>query len=156
MTRLQIAVVALGVLSAGILLGRLTAPVQVEIQEREVVKRQVITVTAVRTHQAVATRTVEREVRVPGGTVTIERVIEAKAETHVEENSRGEEKTDARREVAVSPVLPQWRVSGLVGTGLPLVPIYGAHVERRILGPVSVGAWALSSGVGGLSVGVSF
>lgn len=55
------------------------------------------------------------------------------------------------------PSLPNWRVGGLVGVDLSgPSPAYGGQVERRIIGPVYVGAWGLSSGQAGLSVGVEF
>lgn len=156
MTRLAWGSAAVAVVALAFAVGRFTAPVQVEERTIEVVKRAVITVTRVKTDTQTATKTVERVVYAPGGTVTIDRVIEAKTETHVEDTSHVAEKTDAHAERVVTPKLPDWRVSALVGTGLPLVPIYGAHVERRILGPISLGAWGLSSGVVGLSVGVEF
>jgi hypothetical protein len=55
-----------------------------------------------------------------------------------------------------------WHVSALVGAGVSLKPfglgplVYGASVERRVLGPVVVGVWGLSSAAGGITVGVAF
>lgn len=41
--------------------------------------------------------------------------------------------------------------------GLSLGPIaYGAHISKPILGPVTVGLWGLSTGAGGMSVGLNF
>ncbi len=54
---------------------------------------------------------------------------------------------------------PEWNVSGLVGNDFSqglIKPIYGVSVSREILGPVTVGAFGLSNGVLGLSVGLNF
>ena len=34
--------------------------------------------------------------------------------------------------------------------------VYGAHIQRDILGPVSIGLWGLSNATVGGSVGISF
>lgn len=51
-------------------------------------------------------------------------------------------------------------VSALAGAKIkfsgPLEPVYGGMVSKEILGPVSIGAFGLSNGVGGVAVGVSF
>lgn len=64
---------------------------------------------------------------------------------------------EVERRVDVKAPRPDWRVGGLVGIDLGgLSPTYGAQLERRIIGPVYVGAWGLSSGQGGISVGVEW
>ncbi len=53
---------------------------------------------------------------------------------------------------------PQWKVGALVGlssTNL-YAPIYGANVEKRILGPISAGLWANTNKEAGLSVSLEF
>lgn len=64
---------------------------------------------------------------------------------------------------STTPARPDWRVGVLVGASLrePLVPIagplvLGASVERRILGPFSVGAWVNTVGAAGASVSGEF
>lgn len=51
-------------------------------------------------------------------------------------------------------------VSALAGTKVsfssPLTPVYGGMISKEILGPISVGAWGLSNGVCGVSVGLGF
>lgn len=49
-------------------------------------------------------------------------------------------------------------ISALVGTSLTSLgtPVYGATVSKPILGPITVGLWGLSSGTGGISVGLTF
>lgn len=63
-------------------------------------------------------------------------------------------------------VRPDWRVTPLVGLDVPRAianPIaaqsaivFGGQVERRILGPISAGAWGLSNGNAGVAVSVEF
>jgi hypothetical protein len=53
---------------------------------------------------------------------------------------------------------PQWKVQGLAGLSLNSLstPIYGIGVERRILGPVFVGAYGKSNSEAGLSLSLEF
>ncbi len=50
-------------------------------------------------------------------------------------------------------------ISGLVATDLSQSipkPIYGAHVSKEFIGPISIGAFGLTNGIIGLSIGLSF
>lgn len=49
-------------------------------------------------------------------------------------------------------------VSLLAGMSLsgPITPVYGLSLTRPVLGPITFGAWGLTSGVVGLSVGLTF
>jgi hypothetical protein len=58
----------------------------------------------------------------------------AKVDAHERVEYRDREVTKT-----VETARPSWRVSALGGLGLDLRPVYGAHVERRILGPLSAG-----------------
>lgn len=41
--------------------------------------------------------------------------------------------------------------------GLSFGPLaYGGHVQKNLLGPITFGVWALSSGTGGISLGLMF
>lgn len=75
---------------------------------------------------------------------------------HREEQAAKVERVEVVREVErrveVSTPAPDWRIAGLVGYDGGVV--YGASVDRRILGPITVGAWGLSSGSVGASVGI--
>jgi hypothetical protein len=63
-------------------------------------------------------------------------------------------------------VRPDWKVTPMVGLDVPRVIqnpvaaqsaiVFGGQVERRILGPISAGAWGLSNGNAGVSVTVEF
>lgn len=57
--------------------------------------------------------------------------------------------------------LPDWRISPMLGVQLnggfsTNQLVYGAELQRRIAGPISAGAWGLSSGVAGISVSLEF
>lgn len=101
-----------------------------------------------------------RVVRVDGSSET--RTV---VDTHVERAVDARRETEARREVAthtaaertVTAARPDWRVGPMVGFDFRSGTVaYGGQVERRILGPVSVGAFGLSSGVAGVSLSLEF
>jgi uncharacterized membrane-anchored protein YhcB (DUF1043 family) len=91
----------------------------------------------------------------------------AKVDTRVEYRDVIREVEKIREvQVKISPALPQWRVGALVGVnmpgwGSPVAPLrgpfsYGGEVQRRILGPIWIGIWAVSSGQGGAAVELEF
>lgn len=51
-------------------------------------------------------------------------------------------------------------LSALAGTNVlhfgDFTPVYGGHVTHEVLGPISVGAFGLTNGTAGVSVGLSF
>ncbi len=52
---------------------------------------------------------------------------------------------------------PQWKASALAGYNLSTFEkVYGAQVDRRIIGPVFAGIWANTNHSGGLSVSLEF
>lgn len=61
--------------------------------------------------------------------------------------------------VTITPYQPRWNVSAMAGVDVlhitrPLV--YGVSVDYRLIGPVTVGVWGLSSGMGGVRAGLQF
>jgi len=98
--------------------------------------------------------------------------VEAKAERQAETKATTQAQHDAHqvtqetRTVTVTAERPQWSVTALAGAslgspphlipGLPGPLVVGAQLERRILGPLSAGLWATSSGAGGVSVRLEF
>lgn len=158
--------------SLAFLAGRGFAPEpRVELREVERVRVQVvesvrIVEVKVRDESTRARRVVERtRVEHPDGTKIEHEVERAEVATTSSEASssstdrQAAAQLEASRETAikVDPARPQWRAGALVGLELlELRLVVGGLVERRILGPVSVGAWGLSSGSAGLAVTVEF
>lgn len=147
--------------------GRFTSPVKTDVREVEKVvwKDRVV--------EKVVTKRAKAEERV----VYVDRIVSPTGE--VREKRTTHTLTDARELVdlgktsestgtstsssSTTPARPDWRVGVLVGASLrePLVPIagplvLGASVERRILGPFSVGAWVNTVGAAGASVSGEF
>jgi hypothetical protein len=155
------------------------APVRVELHETEHVEQREQESERKVEHQVadekkVERRTVERtRIAHPDGT-TVEHQVEtfnADTERH-QETARVEVREiervvyrDREIEKKVELVPRNWRAGALVGLDVSrasLVPpspgplVFGAHVERRIAGPVWVGAWGVTSGAVGLSLAVEF
>lgn len=122
-------------------------------------------------------RRVERVIERPDGTKetvrtedvdsdTSTKVVEDKATERVVEKIMTIEK---EKLVEVSKPAPDWRVAPLVGVNIPELPslltgpydplrhtTFGVAVERRILGPVALSAFGLTSGQVGLGVSFEF
>lgn len=175
LARWAVAALAVG---AGIAVGRCTAPeppARVEVQERVVTREVQATQTQHVEERAavqVQTRVVYRDrIVTPDGTVRereVERSEAASAEHAQRQTTTAEVRTaEAHRETVrtVTVPAPDWRVSLLVGAPVRLTPgpvLVGGHIQRRLWGPVSAGAWTLiPTGPGapltaGASVSVEF
>lgn len=123
--------------------GRYMQPAKIQIKkeevikEVEVVKKDVVVVEKITTNK--------------DGTTVVERRTEDKSTERSSTDTRTKEST------LVINVKPQWRVQGMVGyRGQLDRPMYGAGIERRILGPVFVGAWGNTEKQFGLSAGFEF
>jgi hypothetical protein len=49
-----------------------------------------------------------------------------------------------------------WHISALASVKQGEIPSYGALVEKRVLGPISVGAFGLTNKTAGITIGYSF
>lgn len=162
-------IIGLAALVCSFVLGYLAAPkAAARVEERvveveKVVEKRVEVKVAAEAKRVVVYR--ERVVQ-PDGT-RVEREIErADTVTKVEVKMNTETKRDTKRDVErVEVARPDWRVGVLAGVDarqvslVPLSPgplVFGGIVERRLVGPVSVGAWGLSSATFGVSVSVEF
>jgi len=88
------------------------------------------------------------------------------ADTKRASNVQAKQEVEAQQTVVEMHTVearPRWSVLALVGAQIggrhEIVPgpyVVGASLERRIVGPVSVGIWGMSSAAGGISVRVDF
>lgn len=127
----------------GYAIGRYMQPAEVitkqveVVKEIEVVKRDVKTV-------------IKEVVRPDGSKETV---------TTIDENTRERTRreSDVKTEVVQSPAKPQWEAGVMVKASLNnIIPVYGIQVERRILGPFSVGVQGWSDTTAGVSLNIEF
>lgn len=127
----------------GYAFGRYVQPARVVTETKEIVK----TVEVVK-HD---TTTKTHEVKHPDGTVETDTTVVNRDTDISGTSSKSESKT------IVDNTKPQWKVSGLAGYNFSTYEkVYGAEVDRRILGPIFVGAWGNTQHTGGLSVSIEF
>jgi hypothetical protein len=137
-----LAFVLVGIISFGS--GRYLTPTKVVTQIKTVEVEHVIK------DDNVVTTT--HEVKEPDGEDVVDTTTKDLTTTVTQEKEATEETK------TVTTEKPQWKVSGII-TAKPLTlyqPSYGALVERRILGPVFIGAGANTDSTLYLSIGVEF
>lgn len=79
-------------------------------------------------------------------------------ETVIEDRSKetSKKESETNKSTVVINTKPQWRVQGTAKLNKILTPIYGAGIERRILGPVSGGIFANTDKEYGVSLSFEF
>jgi hypothetical protein len=132
--------IALLLVVLGYGLGRYLQPAKV------VTKTQIVTQTVVHDHIHTVTITVTK----PDGTKT--------TTTTTDNNSVSDKDTQSNSSTVTTYSKPDWKVSGLAGLQLTNLhsPVYGAEIDKRLLGPIFVGVWGLTNSTAGVSVGLEF
>ncbi len=120
---------------------------------RESVPPEIKTIEVIRTVEVEVEKhreTNETVVKHPDGSETTTRRTTEDTSKH---------KTDKKEESTqtVSTSRP-YHVSALAGVSVQDLksPVYGIHVSKDFIGPVNLGAWGLTDGSVGVSIGVSF
>lgn len=136
-----IAIIVLAVAAVAYSVGRYAQPAKVQIKTEQVVKE----VEVVKKDVVI----VEKEIKRPDGTIEKERKIVDKSSETTKKDSESKSDTKISR--------PDWKVQATAGmAAFRGEMIYGIGIERRILGPIAVGAFGQTNGVVGLSVSLEF
>jgi hypothetical protein len=150
-----IAVVALAVSFAA---GRFLAPIKTITVVKTVTVDNKTNQEAV--NEAQHTKTTTTETDKPDGTKTITSVTTNDTNTQTNDKSTDSSTTNTTSSKTVERSTARLTISALAGIpisfGSSVTPIYGAQVQKDIIGPINLGVWYLSNNTGGLSVGVSF
>lgn len=97
------------------------------------------------TNTTTETRVIEREITRPDGTKEKEKVTENIKETEKKSTTIVENKK------------PDWKANLLGGYSFTEKKIvYGASIEKRYLGPISLGVWGNTQNTYGVSIGLEF
>lgn len=136
-TKVIIVLVSLALAFAG---GRYSIPkATVDAQKQVEVDKQ----------KDVKTHTDTTVTKAPDGTTTTHTVTDKDSTTKTD--------TVSSEHTVVSQKHTNLNVSALVATKVDdLTPMYGASVSKEFVGPVTIGAFALTNGTIGLSVGIDF
>lgn len=137
-------IIGLVLLTVGYATGRYVQPTKVVTKTETVVKTNDV----IHEHVHVVTHTITKT----DGTKDTTTVVD----NNSTEDKNSTSKSDSSTVTTYSK--SQWKVGALVGlssTNL-YAPIYGANVEKRILGPISAGLWATTGKEGGLSISLEF
>lgn len=164
-------VCAIGGVAAGYLIHRPETVTLTRVQTVTRWKTRTVKVAATQTtqatrRQATVTRTVRHVRRLPTGeaTVTVETLtasgtdattLATATERTAAAVASGQATATVAREVRTA-ARPTWSLGALVGGSLSLRPVWGGYVRRRVVGPLWAGAWGLSSGVAGVSLGIEW
>ena len=126
-------IVLLIVFAAGFLSAKRTVKPQIVTVEKQVVVQ----------HDNIITHTVT--VKAPNGQITTDTTTTDKSvtDTHTQETTKTADK--------------QWLVAGFAGYDFKNKnEVYGGEVQKKLVGPVAIGAWAMTNGSIGISIGVEF
>lgn len=152
-TKIIVAVVALAASFAG---GYYLAPVKVKTETKIVEVEKKSKTTSSNKNKKKITVKITRPDGTKEETTTVE-TGESKNSSSTQESNKSEE---SKKEVTKSS--SRLNISALAGAqvnlGIPVTatPVFGAHISKDIIGPVSIGVWGLSDVTFGVSVGLTF
>ena len=172
-------IVAVGILSiiGGIAIGKYLAPPKTITVDREVevvkyvtVTKEVIKYVKVKDTSTTTTTDTTTTTTPNGGTTTTTHQTTTTTQNESENTNTSRdsiaqsEQTKVVEKIVEKTVRADWRVTAKVGfdikslslTNVAGALVYGGEVQKRIVGPISIGAWGLSSGQGGLSLSLEF
>lgn len=142
-------------------LGRYTTPTKVieTVKTVEVEKKQ----EQVKTDQDKHKETTTTETDAPDGTKTLVTKVVEDTQTDTKKSSSDQivtKQTETKETTRGGSIASFALLGGIQPSfsgGLSAGPlVYGASASKQVLGPVSVGVFGLSNGVGGLSIGLIF
>jgi hypothetical protein len=119
-------------------------------------KSQTVTVTKVVTRWLRQDGTVSREQTVDRGSESKSAKDSVAVASASEQATVDKSRIEVQTRTAEALARPRWHLQALGGIDLRLNRTWGASASVRVLGPVTVGAWAMSSRVAGVSLGVTW
>lgn len=98
------------------------------------------------------------ETTAPDGTKTKRTEVTDKSVTTADTKTSDDVSSDSKSEKTVTYAKNELSISALVGIqiGDGFTPSYGLSVQKRVLGPIYVGAFGFTNRLAGVSLGLSF
>lgn len=153
-------IIAVVALATAFATGRFTCPTkvktvtQIQIVEKKAEEDKSTTVNT--DHKKVV---IVKETHPDGSTKTTTTITDdSKTNTATDDTKTDQTTTNETQTREVTREVGKLNVSVLAGTSFTHVSgvVYGASVTRPLFGPITAGAWGLTNGTGGLSVGLNF
>ena len=90
--------------------------------------------------------------------VVIKENKDGSKETVIVTDTKSDEKGKSNTDIENKEVTKKgsFNVSVLAGSSIPINGVLGVSATKNVLGPITVGAWGLTNGTAGLSVGLNF
>lgn len=154
-------IIAVAVVAAAFAVGRYTVPEKVRVETKvvEVIKK--VKDTSIDQTQKKDKRTTTTTIVRPDGTkettTVVEEITHTDKKTDIVENEEKDKQADSKTEVVKAS--SRLNISALGGVDFlhgPITPVFGAAITKDIIGPVSLGAFGLTNGTAGVSLGLSF
>lgn len=153
-TRYKVLIVV-GALLSAFAAGRFSTPEKIKVETKIVEVEKKRKDTNLNKKSKKTTKTVTR----PDGTKETTTVVETDTKKDTKEVTERDKKTDSVTETTKGGNKTSISVIGGIGLAPGTVapaPAFGAHVQRQILGPFTLGIWGLSNVSGGVSLGIMF
>lgn len=148
-------IITLAIVGGAFAFGYYVAPekIKTEIKTVEVIKEVVKRVVDKSQNKRKTTTIVQNKDGSSTTTITEETVTETSSET--DKNRDTSIAKDETKEVTKSG--SRLSLSALGGLNLKDgTPVYGGHVQRELIGPITIGVWGMSNVTGGFSLGLNF
>ena len=144
-------------------MGRYSAPVKIKTEVKTVTVEKVVYKTKTDTKNQKHRKVIIVDNKKPTGeetkttTITDDDTLTRKTDKDVAKDDT--KKADITKEVTKES--GHVTISVLAGTNFTGIPgsggiLYGAQVQRNLIGPVIMGVWGISNGTGGASLGLQF
>lgn len=138
-------------LTAAFAAGRYTVPEKIKVETKVVeVEKKVTDIQKDTKKKTTVVETVK-----PDGSKQVTTVIDEDSST--DKKSQTDKDTTSDTTKVVESGTQKVTISALGGIDInKTVPVFGASITKPVLGPLTLGLFGLSSGVGGASVGLTF
>lgn len=146
-----------GVFAVGLAVGYYSLPAKVVT--KEVVKVEIREVEKKVTDKHTDRVIVVVETKKPDGTIVTEKRIVDKSTIETKTDKSTDTKSESNKETTKEYAKNQYSLRALVAkdlTNLAAPLVFGAAFDRKFFGPITVGVFGFSSGLGGVSVGLNF
>ena len=157
----QIVISGLGILIVGLAVGRYSNAGKTVTTETKTAEKDQTT-KKIDTDKKVNRDIIIDRIQLPDGTIKTETHIVDKSETNTDTKIEQTITKSSDSKTTTTTAKQDWHVAVLTSMShnndnfIPGEFSYGVNVERRIIGPFTVGAFGLSNQTYGLSLGVSF